>query len=267
MPRRSPLAERLEQVRQRIADAAARARREPSEITLVAVTKTAGPEQIREIVQLGVGDLAESRVQVLTQRAAQLNEFYARRQAHADEPAPPRLRWHMVGHLQRNKVKPVLGVTDLIHSIDSLRLAEEIELQAARMGKKQAVLLQVNASEETSKFGVAVGAAVPLAEQIDSMPHLQLLGLMTMAPLTDNPDTARHAFARTREIFEEMRWHKIGGSAMRHLSMGMSNDFEQAILEGATMLRIGTALFGGRAEADADVEDDAETGGRRKPQG
>jgi pyridoxal phosphate enzyme (YggS family) len=258
----------LEQVRQRIADAAARARREPSEITLVAVTKTAGPEQIREIVQLGVGDLAESRVQVLTQRAAQLNEFYARRQAHGDEPSAPRLRWHMVGHLQRNKVKPVLGVADLIHSIDSLRLAEEIESQAARMGKKQAVLLQVNASEETSKFGVAVGAAVPLAEQIDSMPNLQLLGLMTMAPLSDDPDTARRVFGRAREIFEEMRWHKIGGPAMRHLSMGMSNDFEQAILEGATMLRIGTALFGGKVESDAEFDDaDAEGAGRRRTQG
>jgi len=106
--------------------------------------------------------------------------------------------------------------------------------------------LQVNASEEVTKFGVAVGAAVHLAEQIDSMPGLQMAGLMTMAPLEAAEEKTRHVFARTREIFEELKWHKIGGAALRHLSMGMSHDFEPAIAEGATMVRIGTALFGGK---------------------
>lgn len=248
MAKRTVLAEKLEQVRARIAAACAQAKREVREVTLVAVTKTAAPEQIREILQLGVGDLGESRVQVLTQRAMQINEFHQRRVQHADETIAPQLRWHLIGHLQRNKIKPILPLVSLIHSVDSLRLAEEIDVQAGKVGRRIPVLLQVNASEEASKYGVAVGAAVHLAEQIDSMPNVQLMGLMTMAPLTEDVDKARPVFARTREIFEEMKWHKIGGASLRHLSMGMSNDFEQAILEGATMVRIGTALFGGKVQ-------------------
>jgi PLP dependent protein len=254
----SPLAERLNQVRDRIGAACAKANREASEVTLIAVTKTAAPEQIREILQLGVGDLGESRVQVLTQKVAQLNEFYQRQKARGEADAvsalPSRLRWHMIGHLQRNKVKPILPLVDLVHSVDSLRLAEEIETTAGKLGKKTPVLLQVNASEEKSKFGVAVGAAVHLAEQIASMSHIALVGLMTMAPLAADLDESRAVFARTREIFEEVKWNKIGGTGFRHLSMGMSNDFEPAIAEGATMVRIGTALFGGKVEDHAEDE-------------
>jgi pyridoxal phosphate enzyme (YggS family) len=246
--KRSPLAEKLDVVRERIEGACARAKRDSKEITLIAVTKTAAPEQVREILQLGVGDLGESRVQQLTQRAMQLGEFYQRRVHAGDENVPERLRWHLIGHLQRNKVKGLLPVVSLIHSIDSLRLAEELETQAAKIEKRQPVLMQVNASEEAQKSGVAVGAAVHLAEQIDSMPHLQLMGLMTMAELTDKEPAIRHTFARTREIFEEMKWHKIGGTGLKHLSMGMSHDFEIAIEEGATMVRIGTELFGGKSD-------------------
>ena len=255
MAKRSPLAEKLDQVRERIAQAAAKAKRDPGEITLVAVTKTAAPEQIREILQLGVADLGESRVQVLAQRAAQLNEFVARRAVHGDGGFPDKIRWHLIGHLQRNKVKQVLPIVTMIHSIDSLRLAEELDTQAAKAGKRVPVLLQVNASEEPSKFGVAVGAAVHLAEQIDSMPNLQFVGLMTMGPLDVPEAKVRQAFSRTREIFEEMRWHKIGGANLRHLSMGMSNDFELAIAEGSTMVRIGSELFGGKS-ADHEVEEE-----------
>ena len=256
MAKRSPLAEKLDQVRDRIAAAATKARREPGEVTLVAVTKTAAPEQIREALQLGVTDLGESRVQVLTQRAGQLSEFLSRRAIHGDGGYPERARWHMIGHLQRNKVKAVLPIVSVIHSVDSLRLAEELDTQAEKFGKKVALLMQVNASEEPSKFGVAVGAAVHLAEQIDSMPNLQLVGLMTMAPLDAPEGKVRQAFARTREIFEEMRWHKIGGAGLRHLSMGMSEDFELAIAEGATMVRIGSAIFGGKSRDDAQDEEE-----------
>jgi hypothetical protein len=244
--KRSPLAEKLDEVQERIAKACAKAKRERTEVTLIAVTKTAAPEQIRELLQLGVGDLGESKAQQLSQRALQLNEFYQRRKQHGDEDFPEKLRWHMIGHLQRNKVKAVLEVASLVHSVDSLRLAEELDIQAAKRSKRQPVLLQVNASEEPSKFGVAVGAAVHLAEQIDSMPALQLVGIMTMAEATESEEKIRHAFVRTREVFEEMKWHKIGGASLRHLSMGMSHDFEIAIEEGATMVRIGTALFGGK---------------------
>lgn len=251
MAKRSPLAEKLDEVKERIASAAAKAKRDPAEITLIAVTKTASPEQIREISQLGVIDLGESRVQVLTQHEAQLNEFFQRRAIRGDGVVPQRLRWHMIGHLQRNKAKAALPVIYMVHSIDSLRLAEELDIQASKIGRKIPVLLQVNASEEATKFGVAVGAAVHLAEQIDSMPGLQMAGLMTMAPLEAPEEKVRHVFARTREIFEELKWHKIGGAVLRHLSMGMSHDFEPAIAEGATMVRIGTALFGGKVfEAD-----------------
>lgn len=253
--KKSPLAERLDEVRGRIERASAKAKREPSEVTLIAVTKTAAPEMIREVLQLGVGDLGESRVQVLAQRAAQTNEFYQRKMAHADEGMAPKLRWHMIGHLQRNKVKQVLPLISLIHSVDSLRLAEEIDLAAQKLGKRMPVLMQVNASEEQQKFGVAVGASVHLAEQIDSMPNLQLMGLMTMAPLEASEDVSRRVFARTREIFDEMKWHKIGGTSLRHLSMGMSNDFEVAIAEGATMVRIGTLLFGGQVVDEELVEE------------
>lgn len=245
MAKKSELAERLEGVRGRIAAACAKAKRDPSEVTLVAVTKNAVPEQIREIIQLGVTDLGESRVQVLAQRGAQINEYFQRRVQLGDLPVMPKIRWHMIGHLQRNKIKQVLPIISVLHSVDSLRLAEELEVQLTKANRRLPVMLQVNASEEKSKFGVAVGAAVHLAEQIDTMPQLQLVGLMTMAPLTSNPEEARAVFARAREIFEEMKWHKMGGAGLRHLSMGMSNDFEQAILEGATMVRVGTELFGG----------------------
>jgi pyridoxal phosphate enzyme (YggS family) len=253
--KKSPLSEKLEDVRERIARAAGKAGREARDVSLIAVTKTAAPEQIREIVQLGVTDLGESRVQIIQQRIVQLNEFLARQRTHGEAGAvPARVRWHMIGHLQRNKVKPLLPLVDCIHSVDSLRLAEEIEQHGGKLDRNLPVLLEVNASEEKSKFGVAVGAAVHLAEQIASMQHLALIGLMTMAPLTDSADEARRVFARTRELFEEMKWQKIGGTGFKHLSMGMSNDFEQAIAEGATMVRIGTSLFGGKIEAEGADE-------------
>ncbi len=261
MAKKSPLAEKLQSVKERIAAAAEKAKRDPAEVTLVAVTKTAAPEQVREVLQLGVADLGESRAQVLAQRTAQVNEFVQRQHAHGGGAAgvatvPERVRWHMIGHLQRNKVKAVLPLVSLIHSVDSLRLAEELDGQAAKAARRVPVLLQVNASEEPSKFGVAVGAAVHLAEQVDSMPNLQLVGLMTMGPLEESEAKMRQAFARTREIFEEMRWHKIGGAGLRHLSMGMSDDFELAIAEGSTMVRIGTLLFGGKVQDHEELEGD-----------
>jgi len=245
--KRTPLAERLDEIKQRIAAAAAKAGRDPREITLVAVSKNAAPEQIRELLGLGVTDLGENRVQQLVMRAGQIAEFLQRRQIHGDGTAPLKIRWHMIGHLQRNKVKQALPVIAMVHSVDSLRVAEELDVQAAKINHKVPVLLQLNASEEPSKYGVAVGAAVHLAEQIDSMPNLQMAGLMTMAALDAAPERIRRTFARTREVFEEMKWHKIGGANLRHLSMGMSHDFELAIAEGATLVRIGTALFGGKA--------------------
>ncbi len=255
MAKRSPLAEKLDEVRDRINAAAVKARREPGEVTLVAVTKTAGPEQIRELLQLGVADLGESRVQQLAQRAGQVSEFLNRRASFGEAGIPEKVRWHMIGHLQRNKAKAVLPIVSLIHSIDSLRLAEELDVLAEKLGRKTPVLLQVNTSEEDQKFGVAVGAAIHLAEQIDSMPNLQLSGLMTMAAHGVPEPKIRQAFSRAKELFEEMKWHKIGGTHLKHLSMGMSDDFEQAIAEGSTMVRVGSALFGGKI-LDHSLEND-----------
>ena len=149
----------------------------------------------------------------------------------------------MVGHLQRNKVKAALQTAEVIHSIDSLRLAEEINARAERMDRYVDVMLQVNSSGEPQKFGCAVGAALHLGAMIASMKHLRLIGLMTMAPLTNEAEHARPSFLRLRELFEEMQRENIGGVRFRHLSMGMSHDYPIAVEEGATILRIGTALF------------------------
>jgi len=235
------LARRLSEIRGRIAAAAERSGRSEGAVTLIGVAKTVASALVAEAIEAGLADVGESRVQ----EALLTIDSVGRRAA----------RWHMIGHLQRNKVKAVLPLASVIHSIDSLRLAEEIDAQAAKLGRKMPVLMQVNAGEEPQKFGVAVGAAVHLAEQVDSMPNLQLVGLMTMAPLEAPEQKVRQAFSRTREIFEELKWHKIGGTALRHLSMGMSNDFELAIAEGATLVRVGSLLFGGKIQ-DHEMMDD-----------
>lgn len=253
MAKKSVLAEKLDEVRERIGKACAKSGRDPKGVTMIAVTKTAAPEQIREILQLGVGDLGESRAVAMTQRAGQINEFYQR--ASTLEGMPPRLRWHMIGHMQRNKIKMVLPICDMVHSVDSLRLAEELDLASQRMNKRTSVLLQVNVSGEEQKFGVAVGASIHLAEQIDTMPNLQMAGIMAMAPLNSTEADCRRIFCRAREIFEEMKWNKIGGNGLKHLSMGMSSDFEPAIMEGATLVRVGTLLFGEKAvDEDGEME-------------
>ncbi|MHC4983646.1 MAG: YggS family pyridoxal phosphate-dependent enzyme [Planctomycetota bacterium] len=229
----------LLRIRENIAEACQRARRRPADVAIVAVTKAVGLEEIKLLMDAGLTDLAESRVQQLTQRAAEVAGYLQRRRT---PPASP-VRWHMVGHLQRNKVKDVIDIVEVIHSVDSLRLAEEIHTRAEKAGRTIDVMLQVNCSYEARKFGCAVGAGTHLAELICTLKHLKLIGLMTMAPLVKNPEHARPTFVRLRELFEEMRDAKIGGEGLRHLSMGMTQDYAVAIEEGATILRIGTALF------------------------
>ena len=233
-PVRARIERNLLGVRERIAAALTRSGRS-GPVRLVAVTKSADLPAIRALVELGLTDLGESRVPQLIERAAEIAEAVY---------DPSRLTWHMVGHLQRNKVRAVLDVAGLIHSVDSLRLAEEINTRAERLGRRVDVLMQVNCSREAHKFGVAVGAAGHLAELIGTLRSLNLLGLMTMAPLEGGPEAARPSFCRLRELFEEMRHEKIVGPGFEHLSMGMSQDYEVAVEEGATIVRIGTALFG-----------------------
>ncbi|OHB75767.1 MAG: YggS family pyridoxal phosphate enzyme [Planctomycetes bacterium RBG_16_55_9] len=239
----SKISERIKRVGDTIHSACARADREPEEVTLVVVTKSATIDAIKEVIDLGVTELGENRVQQLKKVSAQVAELF---QGSDDSVEPaPQINWHMIGHLQRNKVRQVLPMAALIHSVDTLRLAEEISTAAARLNLRPRVLLQINASDEPQKYGVPVGAATHLAEQIETLSHLELAGLMMMAPLTHNKDIVRACFVRTRELFIEMRGEKIVGPQFTELSMGMSSDYEIAVEEGATILRIGSAIFAG----------------------
>ncbi len=257
MPSEATLESRYESVLARVADAARRAGRRPDEILTVAVTKFAEPDQIRRLIELGHRDFAENRVQHLVQRASMISEYLSRRRVlpharaeHAPGPAlgPGDVRWHMIGHLQRNKARKCLEFCRLVHSVDSLRLAEEIQQIAVKYEKPVEVLVQVNCSGEQSKHGVHVPAAAHLAAQIDTMVYVRVRGLMTMAPLLPDPAAARVAaretFARCRELFEEIRTTGVGEGQFNILSMGMSGDFEEAIAEGANIIRVGTAIFG-----------------------
>lgn len=238
---RAKIEANLSRIRDNVADACARSGRDPEGIGLVAVTKAVDFDAVKLLLDAGVTSLGENRVQQLVERADAMEDHLARRRN--ELPAP--VAWHMVGHLQRNKVRHVLDVPRLamIHSVDSLRLAEEISSRAGRAGQTVRVLMEVNCSQEEQKHGVAVGAATHLAEMIAGFESLRLCGLMTMAPLVDDPENARASFARLRELFEEMQAEKIGGDDFRVLSMGMSQDYPVAVEEGATLLRIGTALF------------------------
>ncbi len=237
------IAERINRVRETIAAACARSGREPEDVRLIVVTKSADIEQIKEVIRLGFNHLGENRVQQLKKVSGQVAEFLA--DAGSEAKLPREIHWHMIGHLQRNKVRHVLSATSLIHSVDTLRLAEEINAAAGKLNLHSRILLQVNTSNEPQKYGVPVGAATHLAEQIETLPHVQLIGLMTMAPLTRNQDTIRACFIRARELFWEMRGEKIVGKQFTELSMGMSSDYEAAVEEGATLLRIGSAIFAG----------------------
>lgn len=257
---RRKLVENLKRVRDRVEAACQAARRAPGDVTLVAVTKYVEMDVVRQLLEIGHLELGESRAQQLNQRAGMLHELTERRivlAGRVDKP-PMRPNWHMVGHLQRNKVKLVLPWASLIHSVDSLRLAEEIHQQAAATGRTVDILLQVNVSEERSKFGVAVGAAPHLAEQFAAWPGIRLCGLMTMLPADASESEQRLYFDRLRDVFDDMVSEKVVGPAFRHLSMGMSTDFESAIACGSTIIRIGTALFAGLMNPQAMIPDEPE---------
>lgn len=259
------LKQRYVQVRERVAEAARRSGRAPESIVLVAVTKYAAIDQVRELVEMGHCDFGENHVQSLVQRAAQIDEYLQRRRQLGGSPGanrgttvPRQVRWHMIGHLQRNKVRKALGIARLIHSVDSLRLAEEIQAAAGKLEGPVEVLVQVNAFGEKSKFGIAPAAARHLIDQIDTMLHLRVRGLMCLAPETDDPQSLRPVFERTRELFDDLRRLGSAGERFDILSMGMSSDFEVAIESGANMVRIGSAIFGKDRSAPAHEEDETD---------
>ena len=238
------LSQRYDEVRGRIADAAVRAGRTSDEIFLVAVTKYTEMDQIRELVELGHRDFGENRVPQLVQRAAMIEEFIRRRAALGQDKVIEPARWHMIGHLQRNKARKLGDSARLIHSVDSLRLAEELQLVGLGYEKPIDVLIQVNIAGEESKSGCPLPACEPLADAIESMAHLRVRGLMTMAPYSENPEDSRIHFVRLRELFEDMAKVGFGDGMFNILSMGMSGDYEVAIEEGANIVRIGSAIFG-----------------------
>ena len=223
------LVQRLRQVRERMERACARAGRSPDSVTLVAVTKTVEPEVAAELLTLGVTDFGENRPQELWRKAA----------------AVPAGRWHLIGHLQRNKVDKTLSQATLIHSVDSLRLLEAIEAEAMRQDRPAGVLLEVNCSGEEAKQGFEPDQVLELADKISSLRQVGVRGLMTMAALTEDPEKARPAFRHLAAIAASLRT-KLAGTphTMDQLSMGMSGDFEVAIEEGATLIRVGTTLVG-----------------------
>ena len=223
--------ERLAQVRARIETACANAGRDPSTVRLVAVSKTYGPEVIREAAACGVEVFGENRVQ---EAAAKI------------DLAPPGLEWHLVGHLQTNKARQAVRLFDLVHSVDSPKLLEAVERLAAEEGGIQAVLIQVNVAGEDSKFGLAPEEGLRVIESAQAFMPVDIRGLMTMPPFTPDPEQAAPHFCALRRLRDE--WKTRTGLALDELSMGMSHDFEIAIREGATLIRVGTALFGKRGE-------------------
>lgn len=224
----------LNTVRQRIEAACARAGREPASVTLVAVTKTQPPEVICAAAALGLSLFGENKVQ----------------EAKAKIPAcPGRLRWHLVGHLQTNKCRDAVSLFEMVQSVDSFRLAEELNKRAEQASKTLPVLLEVNAVGEASKFGYRPDQLLADLDRINALPRLELHGLMSVPPWAPDPNRVRPVFQQMREL--KGRCEQLLGAPLPHLSMGMTGDFEVAIEEGATMIRIGTALFGERPKAGA----------------
>lgn len=223
-------AEKLAAVRSRIASAASRAGRNPDEVELVAVSKTHPPEAVREAMEAGQAIFGESRVQEARAKAPLL---------------PGRLRWHFIGRLQKNKVRAALGCFELIHSVDSLELARQIDRVAEEEGLRPRVLLEVNVAGESTKFGFSPGDLRAEAEALGELGRLEIAGLMGMAPYAEEAEYSRPHFIKLRELRDELR--ETAGWQLPELSMGMSGDYEIAVEEGATLVRVGSAIFGTRS--------------------
>ena len=226
--------ENLDVVRQTIADAVARAGRRPEDVTLIAVSKTHPPESVREALEAGQLYFGESRVQEARAKAALL---------------PARIRWHNIGHLQKNKVRAALPLFELLHGIDSLELARELQRIATADGFRPAVLLEVNVAGESTKFGFDPARLPEQMEELLTLDRLDLQGLMGMAPFDPDPERARPSFRQLRELRDTLA--RDSGAGLPTLSMGMSGDYAVAIEEGATMVRVGSAIFGERPKEKA----------------
>ena len=221
----------LKKVRERIEAACRRAGRDPEEVTLLAVSKRKPLSDIETLLALGQKDFGENYVQELLDKEEKVTEP---------------VRWHMIGHLQTNKVRQIVGKTALIHSVDSVRLAERIEREAGKRDLSADILIQVNVAHEDSKFGLDTGQTEELIRKISTFPHVRVRGLMTSAPFVEDSEKNRCYFRKLHKLFVDIGSKNIDNVSMDILSMGMTNDYEVAIEEGATMVRIGTAIFGAR---------------------
>ena len=225
------IARNLEEIRERIAQAALEIGRDPATVRLIAVSKTKPAAAIAEAFSCGQVIFGENYVQELVAKAAEL---------------PREISWHFIGHLQSNKVRQIAGLVDMIHSVDRLSLAQEIDRQWGALGRHCDVLIQVNISCEATKSGTSSDELLDLVKSVALLPNVRIKGLMTMPPFFDDPEAARPYFAALRVLAREVAKEEIPGVEMRELSMGMSGDFEAAIVEGATLVRVGSALFGER---------------------
>ena len=232
-PAQEQLAARLTAVRERIAAAANASGREPDEVRLIAISKTHPASVIRTLIELGAGDLGENRVQEAEEKIAEIGR--------------DRARWHLVGHLQANKARRAVNLFEVIHSLDSLDLAQRLDRLCVEEGReKLPVLIQVDLGHEETKSGIDESELSDLVEDLKSLTHLELIGLMTLPPFYDDTEQSRPFFRRLRELRDELGSRGAFGNRKGELSMGMTHDFEIAIQEGATMVRIGTAIFGER---------------------
>ncbi len=223
--------ENIEVVRENIKAACERSNRNVEDVTLIAVSKTKPYTDIEEALKSGIRDYGENKVQ-------ELSEKY--------EILPKDIKWHMIGHLQRNKVKYLPNKAYLIHSVDSIRLANQIEKEFAKAGDVAKILIEVNVAGEESKFGVKVDEVLPLIEEISKLEHVLVMGLMTIAPYTDNPESNRTYFRQLKQLSVDIESKNIDNISMTVLSMGMTGDYQVAIEEGATHVRVGTGIFGER---------------------
>ncbi len=223
--------ENMEHVRKNIREACEKSGRNPDDVTLIAVSKTKPLPMLEEAYECGCRDFGENKVQELVEKWEQM---------------PKDIRWHMIGHLQRNKVKYIVDKVYLIHSVDSLRLAEEISKEAVKKGVTVSVLIEVNAAQEESKFGTTCEDAFRLVEEASRLPNIIIKGLMTIAPYVENAEENKQYFEKLRQIYVDINRKNIDNVYMTELSMGMTGDYETAIAEGATYIRVGTGIFGER---------------------
>ena len=225
------LKDNLKQVQDNIAAACRRAGRSADEVTLIAVSKTKPVEMLQEIYDAGVRTFGENKVQELMDK---------------EEVLPKDIQWHMIGHLQRNKVKYLMGKVALIHSVDSLRLAQEISTQSVKHQTETDILIEVNIAGEETKFGTTREEAVSLVQEAAKLPNIHVKGLMTIAPETDDPENNRKYFRQIKDLSVDIVRQNIDNVSMKILSMGMTGDYTVAVEEGATMVRVGTGIFGAR---------------------